>query len=72
MTKERTQPEMLKEMVESLSQAEGAASQLIHMLQDPRFMVIRESLQLAKEGVLMLAPQGLMVAPEEKKKVIFV
>lgn len=49
------QPRILNELVESLGQAAGAAGQLIHTMSDPRWMVIRESLDLAKEGVLKVA-----------------
>ena len=49
------QPILLNQLVESLGQAAGGASQLIHTIRDPRFIVIREAIELAKEGVLQLA-----------------
>lgn len=49
------QPALLNDLIESLGQAEGATSQLIHSLQDPRWMYIREAVELAREGVISLA-----------------
>lgn len=49
------QPRLLNELVEAISQAAGASGQLIHTMNDPRWMVIREALDLTKEGVLKLA-----------------
>lgn len=55
---ERSQPVILKELVDAITQAEGACSQLIHALPDPRFMVVREALEIMKEGCISLAPKG--------------
>lgn len=55
MTTIENQPKLLKELSDSLSQAEGSASQLIHSMQDPRWIFIREALDLTKEGVMKLA-----------------
>lgn len=49
------QPILLKDISESLSQAIGGASQLTHAMQDPRWLVIRQSLELMQEGVMTLA-----------------
>lgn len=50
------QVRLLKEIAECLSQASGAASQLIHQLDgDPRFIIIRQSIDLTKEGVMKVA-----------------
>lgn len=43
---------LLKELIDGLTQASGAASILIHMQQNPRFIPLREALNLAKEGVI--------------------
>lgn len=51
----KTQQETLKELVESLGQASGACSQLIHQQQNPSFMILRQAIDLMKEGVLGLA-----------------
>lgn len=48
------QPKILKDLCDSLTQAAGAASQLTHSMQDPRWMLIRESLDLTKEGVIQV------------------
>ncbi len=62
---EKSQTLILNEMVESLNQAIGAASQLIHLAGNPvGFMTIREALELTKEGVVSLAPQNLIIAPK--------
>lgn len=45
------QPKALNDLMASLNQAEGAASQILHMHQDPRWFMIRDALALAKEGV---------------------
>lgn len=50
----RDQVRILKELAESLSQAIGGCSQLVHQLRDPRFMQIREALELTQEGVMIL------------------
>jgi L-cysteine desulfidase len=46
------QPKILKDLCDALTQASGAASQLTHTMQDPRWMMIRESIDLTKEGVI--------------------
>lgn len=49
------QPRLLSELLEGITQAEGACSQLIHAMQDPRFMVMRHALELTKEGIIEVA-----------------
>lgn len=49
------QPRLLNDLVASLNQASGAAGQIIHLHQDPRWMMIREALDIAKEGVMQVA-----------------
>lgn len=49
---DKTAPQLLNELVESITQAAGACSQLIHVHQDPRWMTIREMLDLFKEGIV--------------------
>ena len=60
----RSQPVVLAELIQALTQASGGASQLIHMLQDPRFIVIREAIDMMKDGCLKLAPKGLTEKPK--------
>lgn len=52
---ERTQPQMLQQLIEGLTQAEGACSQIIHQHEDPRWMMIRQALSLTKEGCFLRA-----------------
>lgn len=49
------QSRLLAELIESLTQAAGAASQLIHHMQHPGFIVVREAIDLTKEGVAKIA-----------------
>ncbi len=51
----KDEPRLLRELVESLQQASGGAGQLIHALTDPRWIVIRETIDKMKEGVISLA-----------------
>ena len=48
-------PKLLNEFIESIGQAAGAASQLLHAHQDPRWMIVREALELTKEGATKVA-----------------
>lgn len=68
--KKRTQPEILKDIVYGLGQAEGACSQLVHRSGNPAaFMQIRQILELTKEGVMELAPKSLRYA-EPRPRII--
>lgn len=49
------QPKLLNDLIEGLAQSAGAASQILHAHRDPRWFVIRDALELAKEGVGLLA-----------------
>lgn len=46
------QPRLLKDLCDALTQASGAASQLTHTMTDPRWMIIREAIDLTKEGIV--------------------
>lgn len=50
-----SQPVLLNDLVEALNQANGGASQLLHAMQDPRWMIIRDSIELVKHGALQVA-----------------
>ena len=55
---------LCNELVESLKQAEGAASQLVHRTGHPmQFVVIRDTLALVTEGVMKVAPHNAFMAP---------
>lgn len=66
----RTQTEILREMVEGITQASGASSQLIHALHDPRFMTIRQALDLMKEGLLHTFSLDLNVVKHQPTNII--
>lgn len=46
------QPVLLNQLVEALNQAAGGASQLIHAMQDPRWLMVRDMIELTKHGAL--------------------
>lgn len=51
-------------MIESLGQAEGCCSQLIHLAGYPtQFMVMREALSLTKEAAVKIAPHNVLMQP---------
>ena len=61
----RTQSQVLFEMIESLTQAVGATSQLIHLAGHPmEFVTIRDMLAGVKDGVIMLAPENAALKPK--------
>jgi len=47
--KEPNQAILIKEFIEGLGQASGAASQMIHMHQDPRWMIMRDLLESVRD-----------------------
>lgn len=53
-------PKLLQDLVESLGQAEGACSQLIHHLQHPGFIVVRQLVTITKENTLKTATANIM------------
>lgn len=56
---------IFNELIESLTQAEGATSQLIHMTGHPvQFMMIRDALNLTTEGCKKLAPHNVFIQPK--------
>lgn len=52
MIKVSDQPKLLNELIEGLTQAIGGCSQLTHTMQDPRWMQMREMIELARERVM--------------------
>ncbi len=59
MTEERSPARVLNEAIDGLSQAIGAASQMIHHHSEPRFLAIRDALELTKEGMTHLATMAV-------------
>lgn len=56
---------LCNELIESISQAEGATSQLIHLTGHPmQFLIMRDALALAKEGIKKIAPHNALLAPK--------
>ncbi len=65
MKQERTQTQVLFELIESLTQAIGASSQLVHLAGNPvGFITIRDALSLTKDGVIMMAPENQALVPK--------
>lgn len=62
----RDQVMMMRDLAAALSQAIGGCSQLTHnMGGDPRWLMIRESLELTKEGIMeMTKVQTMIVKPK--------
>ena len=46
---------LLSEFIDGLTKASGAASQYVHAHQDPRFMYIRDKLELIKSKCVKIA-----------------
>lgn len=62
---ERTQSQVIFELVESLTQAIGATSQLVHLTGHPmEFVTIRDVLSGVKDGVISLAPENAAMKPK--------
>lgn len=56
---------LFNEMIESLGQAEGCCSQMVHRTGHPaQFMVMREALALTKEGATKIAPHNILLQPK--------
>jgi hypothetical protein len=66
----KPQTVIIREMLESLNQAIGGASQLIHHLQEPRLMHVRQALEITRDACAELAPKGLRFKPREKKIIV--
>lgn len=48
----RDQVRLLKELSESLNQAIGGSTQLAHSMRAPQFLMIRQALELMREGIM--------------------
>lgn len=51
--------QLLSEFMAGLTDASGSASQLIHLLQDPRFIPMRDTLDMVKAGCLDVVAKGI-------------
>lgn len=49
------QPKVLNTLIESLAQAAGGASQLVHHHQDPRFVILRTAIDEARDMCIHIA-----------------
>lgn len=56
---QKTPIDLTAEIIESLTQASGACSQLVHMQQHLGWSVIRDALELMKEGLAQEATAGI-------------
>lgn len=54
-----SETQMLKDLMDGLTQASGSASQMIHMLQDPRFIPMRDTIDMVKAGCLDVVAKGI-------------
>lgn len=59
MINSKNEAEILRDMMDGLTQASGSASQLIHLLQDPRFIPMRDVLDMVKAGCLDVVSKGI-------------
>ncbi len=60
----KTVYQTFNELIESIGQAEGCCSQLVHMTGHPRqFMIMRDTLSLVKEGAIKIAPHNILTKP---------
>lgn len=65
MLKLTQDPTLLKDLMESLGQAEGGCSQMVHTMNDPRWIILREAINETKCLCLRLAEvyaRGIRVA----------
>lgn len=54
-----TETELLRDLMAGLTEASGSASQLIHLLQDPRFIPMRDVIDMVKAGCLDVVAKGI-------------
>jgi hypothetical protein len=67
---ERTQVIVAIELLEALNQASGGAAQLCFHRRDPRFLLMRDGLDVAKALCIKLLPQSIQVGEREKKLIL--
>lgn len=56
---ERNPMVIMRELIESLSQAAGGAGQMVHQHRDPRWMSVRSNLELVRDLCIgLITPKG--------------
>jgi len=55
MTQEQSAPKLLNQAIDGLKQASGGCSQLLHTRTDPRWLVLRQAIDLTTDGLIGLA-----------------
>ena len=58
------------ELLEALNQSSGGCEQLCFSRRDPRFLLMRDGLQAAKQFVISTLPKSIRVGELEKKTII--
>ena len=58
------------ELLEALNQSSGGCEQLCFSRRDPRFLLMRDGLQAAKQFVISTLPKSIRVGEREKKTII--
>lgn len=62
---EKSVLKLFNELIESLNDAEGATSQLIHSAGHPaQFLAIRDGMGLLKEMIIKIAPHNVLLQPK--------
>lgn len=54
-----SETQLLSELMQGLTEASGSASQLIHLLQDPRFIPMRDTIDMVKAGCLDVVSKAI-------------
>ena len=66
----RTQIVIGIELLEALNQASGGCEQLTFQRRDPRFLLMRDGLQAAKQFVISTLPKSIRVGERERKTIL--
>mgnify|MGYP001568997976 CR=1 FL=1 len=60
----KSEVQIFNELIESIGQAEGSASQLVHRTGHPvQFMFLRDALAMAKKGFIKISPHNRLMRP---------
>ena len=66
----RSQVQIGIELLEALNQASGGCEQLTFQRRDPRFLLMRDGLQAAKQFVISTLPKSIRGGEREKKTIL--